>query len=504
MDNKENKVFDKPSKVEKHIKQKIEKQEKKSINQIEQENSELNKDESLATEIREILDDDDFDKEENSSNIIQDEELNTEEYIAKNLSDTQKLREDIERVKPTTKKSKIKYYLQIAFLVIFFVLSIFLLLEFAGSPEERVSFGEVASNINWWWIVAALGLVVIMLVCDSLKFSYLLKTTTKKAHFRLSGKLAAYGRFYDGVTPLGTGSQPFQIYHLTKYKVPIGLASSIVLVRYFFTMLTTLLVAIVLFVFFPTTVGIEEMKIPAYIGLGVNMVIPLALLLFCINTKVVKKITKWIFKFLYKIKIVKNYRRSYARAIKQIYQFKNSIIALCKNIFTILILIGLSVIEFIAYMSIPFFVFKAFSVPSLGVVITSADYLPMLTMMTYSYFAVALMPTPGTSGFAETFFFAIFKGQIAANLLFWCVLLWRVVSFYVFIVLGLTLLTIEIVGRMIKERRLEKYHSLKGIDVNKLDLSSVEEEKRERVLSEIQEVNGEKEEIISTKENINN
>lgn len=484
MEKKEDKL--KPNKVEKKLKQKIEKTEKtKSYTQ----------DESLTTEIREILSEDDFESTDENLNIENVVEVSTEEYIEKNLSDTQKLKEDIERVKPTTKKSKIKYYLQIGFLVLFFVLSIILLLEFAGSPEERIPFSRVFSQINWWWILGAVGLVVIMLTCDGLKFSYLLKTTTKKSQFRLGGKLAAYGRFYDGVTPLGTGSQPFQIYHLTKYKVPVGLASSIVLVRYFFTMLTTLLIAIVLFIFFPTTLGIEEMKIPAYIGLGVNMVIPVVLLLFCINTKFVKKITKWIFKLLYKLKIVKNYRHAYAKTIKQIYQFKNSIIALCKNIFTVIVLVGLSFIEFIAYMSIPFFVFKAFSGAEVGfnVLITAKDYFPMLTMMTYSYFAVALMPTPGTSGFAETAFFAIFKGQVAPNILFWAVLLWRVISFYTFIVLGLTLLSIEIIGRMIKERRLEKYQSLKGIDVNKLDLSSVSEEDRARIVGEIESVNVETE-----------
>lgn len=70
------------------------------------------------------------------------------------------------------------------------------------------------SGINWWFLLACVASFAVMTILEGIRIEIFVHDSTKKHQFPLSFKTAQIGRYYDCVTPLSTGGQPFQIYYL--------------------------------------------------------------------------------------------------------------------------------------------------------------------------------------------------------------------------------------------------------------------------------------------------
>ena len=77
--------------------------------------------------------------------------------------------------------------------------------------------------------------------------------------------------------------------------------------------------------------------------------------------------------------------------------------------------------------SIPYFVLKAFGAGN--------AFIDIFFMCVYTYAAVTYIPTPGNAGAAEGTFYALFKTLKSGNI-FWAMLIWRFLSYYMFLVTG--------------------------------------------------------------------
>ena len=88
-----------------------------------------------------------------------------------------------------------------------------LLYNFLGT-KDPLSIGDLLSNkINWMWLGLCVALFFAIFIVDSSAIFMLVGYSTKRARPFLSYKSHAMCRFYDSITPLSTGGQPFQIYY---------------------------------------------------------------------------------------------------------------------------------------------------------------------------------------------------------------------------------------------------------------------------------------------------
>ena len=62
-------------------------------------------------------------------------------------------------------------------------------------------------------------------------------------------------------------------------------------------------------------------------------------------------------------------------------------------------------------------------------------YIDIFFMCVYTYAAVTYIPTPGNAGAAEGTFYALFKTLKSGNI-FWAMLIWRFLSYYMFLATG--------------------------------------------------------------------
>ena len=146
---------------------------------------------------------------------VQEEEIRKTQEIIINetiINQTIKDSEQKEKLKKDSKKS----LFGLLFVVINVILVIILgFTSFNNGSAGEVTLGQTISiwfkkeNVIYWVIALALGLV--SLLAEAAKFYIMIKKTTGKSKPYLSLKTAIMGKYYDNITPLGSGGQPFQI-----------------------------------------------------------------------------------------------------------------------------------------------------------------------------------------------------------------------------------------------------------------------------------------------------
>ena len=353
------------------------------------------------------------------------------------------------------KKKRSKITSAIFFALNIVILAIVLLISFAGQDDKsQVLF----PSIQWKWIGALAGVVLAQIIIEITKYFVLIKAATKKTRLYLACKVTLLGKYYDAVTPMSSGGQPFQMMYLNKRGIKGNVATSIPLVRFIFWQISYVILCsgVLIYNQFFCSTGTEIFStIIAWVAVGLNLIIVLTVLLLSISKKVGPLIVIWVLKLGAKIKLIKNYRLTFRKVMRFVVNYQNTMKFFAKNVFVIITQFILAFLEIVAYNIIPFFIYKAF-VPDGTLTIIEIFIQSIICGLTLTF-----IPTPGASGGAEAFFTAIFKDAFKGNL-FWPILIWRIASYYLYLLLGILVLIYDfLIGNRKAERQRLKELGLK-------------------------------------------
>ena len=310
------------------------------------------------------------------------------------------------------------------------IMVIWLISQNAFRTDTSMSFSNV---LNLWrshfvYVLFAFLLPIIALLAEGLKYFYMIYFTTGEKRFLLSLKTATIGKYYDNITPLGSGGQAAQVIYLYQNGVPSGKAGGITISAFSMMQIAFSLIALVIFVFFGNYVTIPGIKIAAYFGSVFAVFIPFLVIVFSVLPKFTSKTIYVLLKVLNVLKIISNPIQKMKRVISFLERFKHNLYLISQSMSILISTFLLSVVYQIALFSIPYFVLKASGV--------DVSYIELFVLTVFVYNAIAFIPTPGNSGGAEISFTIIFS-MLTGGLLFWAMLLWRFISYYLLIVLGL-------------------------------------------------------------------
>lgn len=373
------------------------------------------------------------------------------------------LEEKMENLKPKGKKGRRKKIFQVLFLVVVCVLSVVLLMGLGDlSGAETVTIGVLFRNARIRYFLISIGLTLLALFCEAFLFSFLCRITTGRFRPFISFKTAVLGKYYDDITPLGAGGQPFQMVYLAKNDVPIGVATSLPLVKYFTWILVNIpICAVLLLVNAGALSGIDPamattVRVASWIGIALNACVPLFIVTFTFLPKLGEKLVGGVLKLGVKMKLVRNYDKMYEKATKTVVDFRSSMRYVSKNPLYILVCALLMLCILALNYSIPYFVVLSFSEiePSTGL------WYNIVTLNVFSMFASSFIPTPGGAGAIEGTFYIIFAGLPGINggHLFWIVLIWRFLTFYFNIILGLCVVAYDFVKNSIRDKIINRKH----------------------------------------------
>ena len=378
------------------------------------------------------------------------------------------LEERMESLKPHGKKGRRNKILQIALLVFCCVMSIFLLRGLsAGSGEAgSVTVGQLFADMRLGYALAALAGVLFFIIVESFFFSYLCRITTGRFRPFISFKTAMLGKYYDNITPLGAGGQPFQMVYLNKNDVPIGVATSLPLIKYFTWVFVNVPLCILLMIINNhalDSLSIEAattMRVAAWLGVALTAIVPIFVIFFTALPKFGEKVVGGLLTLGSKIRfgkhrLVKDYDKSYAKAVKTVADFKSSMAYVSRRFLYVLVCVLLMIVSIWISNTIPYFVLLAVAKdiqPSWQL------YYDIVTLCVISNLAASFIPTPGASGAAEGSFYIVFQGvnNLTAGLLFWVVLIWRILTYYLFLLIGLVMVAYDFVKNSVKEKFINR------------------------------------------------
>ncbi|MBO5394759.1 MAG: flippase-like domain-containing protein [Clostridia bacterium] len=283
-----------------------------------------------------------------------------------------------------------------------------------------------------------------VLVMDAVGISYLLKQATGKWKPCLAFKTVQIGRYYDNVTPLATGGQPFQVTYLKGRGVPIHNALSIPLSKYVFSQIAWLLVSLTALIVSNVDKSYGDwVSIMSIIGFILSFFVLFIIFFLSVSKKVGRVLVAKTLKLLHKMKIVKNYDKQYEKITKTIGDYQDVMKQYAKSPKDFLVLVGSTLIKLICNYSIPFFIVKFF-VPELG----GDMYFKMLIMSVLVDLSASFFPLPGGTGLNEISFSAAFGAiikplNLSVSPLVWVLILWRFCSYYFYLLQGVCILTYD-------------------------------------------------------------
>lgn len=370
-----------------------------------------------------------------------------------------------DNTKQTKKKKNLSFiYYILNIVIIAAVLAIQLSQE--SNPMEAIS---AISEINWWFILAAFAAFVVGMIMDAVRYGVLIHKATGVFRLRLGYKLGAVGKYYDTITPLSTGGQPFQVLYTNKYGIKPGDGISIAMGRYiFYQIVYFILVSIFAFrlVFSPDSAigsitagdaGEGFVTTFMWIGYAIMAVVIITILFMSLNRRAGAGFVIGILKLLSKIhigkfRIIKNYKKTFAKVMRTVNLWQSTTKKYCKSFWVLFTNIVCSVIYFLALYTMPFFVYCAFE----G---WPVDF--WQTWSTIIGFAVivdltsAFNPIPMGAGTADISFAVLYGSLFSVpGAAIWALIIWRVLAHYIYIIQGLILVNYDY---FIGNKRLEKY-----------------------------------------------
>ena len=333
----------------------------------------------------------------------------------------------VESGQPKSKKSTIKYILNISFVLIATSLAVYFALR--GEAREIWQY-LLTADFKYLLIVVAI-MIGCILVRSFILFCFA-HLFTKKYHFHSAIAVDQIGVFYNTITPGASGGQIMQAYTYKKQGVQISSAVSILAMYSIVYQIILIIFGVVSFAVkykYITSIG----NIPTLISIGgVPLTLPiwpLTIIGFILNISVIGIVFLmgyWhgfhnfimgpVVTFLSKIKLVKNPDKTRENLRIQVENFKIEFRRLSTNIpFLLLVIVCFSLYMCLKF-SIPYFVGMA-----LGNQSEAASFWDCIFLSNYHQMITGLIPIPGSAGVSEFVFYNLFMSETNWESGFFCV-----------------------------------------------------------------------------------
>jgi len=320
-------------------------------------------------------------------------------------------------------------YLKISIIAI--VSSVVLVILIAGLSDFR-NLVDSISKINLRWIFLGIIVVIFKWLSESLVMTVI--GLKKGMSFLKSFFVTIIGQLFNSITPFATGGQPMQAYYMNKMGVDLSEGVAVLIAKFIVYQLVVTVYGFVILIwkFREVASYVSGLAFLSIIGFGLNISVIFLLLLFSYNPSLTSKIVKWFIGILKKFKI----KVSDQKVMEKLGNFHSVMVEyLSKPV----ILIGaflFTLLQLLLNLSLPFFAARSLNVESLSI-------LKAVTFQSIVWLVLSLVPTPGTTGAAEGVFFIFFKPFFGIEKIAMAIIIWRLLSYYLNIIIGGTLFAIS-------------------------------------------------------------
>lgn len=311
-------------------------------------------------------------------------------------------------------------------------------LVFAGEGEEMA---HALSNMEWEWLGLSVVMVVLYWVFESVCMQFFSNEMWPNFKFKDTLKCTVIGQYFNCITPLSSGGQPFQAYYYNRFGMPLSKSMPMLVCRFVtYQLATTTFCAIVLILRLPLfTEKYPELMVLVCIGFVGGLGLLAILLAIAFWRRGIVKAVQVIFRLLGRIHIFKDPEARIESTTKTIDDAYREMKFLFHKPKLFLKSIAVTFVQLFEYFAISYVIAR-------GLGIADADLLTVVACQSFVYMISSFVPTPGAMGAAEGSY-AAFLGMIypTASYVALSTFIWRFLTFYFPIVVGM--LTTLVVNR---------------------------------------------------------
>ena len=325
---------------------------------------------------------------------------------------------------------------KIALFILYAAIAVCLLITVL-SFNDLPSIMKQMESVKFEYII--LGAIMVLLYMALYPVSLCLLTKARRCDIKMSTtySIAMTEHFFNGITPLATGGQPFQAHSFSRAKVKISESTGLLLTNLLIYMVVTTGFSLTGLFFFDTlTEHIDSWWIPIIIvGYSLNFFVMCMVFALGTSVKIRSGLMRCI-RFFCKLRLFKRFEKK-ADALQGYFEnvqasFKD--LMHHKRIF-LLALIS-KILSFAFLYSSSFFILLAMGIP-----VEIKEWFMIIAGTSFAITAVGFIPTPGASGGVEGSAGQVFKSiiinvvgmsiaPVAAATANGVMLIWRLLSYY--------------------------------------------------------------------------
>ncbi len=331
---------------------------------------------------------------------------------------------------------------KIILFVIYSLIAICLLVTVLSFNDLPAIF-EQLKTVDFKYIWLALLMVLAYLVTYPLSLCVLTKSRGCDIKMSTTYTIAMTEHFFNGITPLATGGQPFQAHSYSRAKIKISESTSLLLINLLIYMAVTTAFSFTGLFFFKTlTIGVDKWWLPIIvIGYSLNFLMLVIIALLGNSQKVRALLIRFV-AFLCKFRIFKWLRPKKESIENYFEQVQMAFRDLTKKKGHLTLAIITKIISFAFLYASTFFILLAMHIP-----VRANNLFLTIAGTSFAITAVGFIPTPGASGGVEGSAGQVFKSIIifvvggsfasASAVANGVMLIWRLLSYYFVMLISL-------------------------------------------------------------------
>ena len=314
----------------------------------------------------------------------------------------------------------------VAFIVMFGYLFI------AGEGEQTL---HAFASFNYAFLLIALVGIVVYWLLEAACMQIICNDLFRGFSFFKTFLVTVIGQYFNCITPLSSGGQPMQAYYYQRFGLPVEHAMPMLLCRFIVYQMTMTVYAIIVLIlrFGYFTQDLRPIMYLVAIGFFGGFVLMAMLLALAFAKNGVIRITTWAISLLGRIGIFKN-PDSTLNAARQ--SLEESYAGMHYLLQRPSVLVKVSLVTFVqltVFFSLSWVIFAGFG-------LEANDYFTVVSCQAFVYLIMSFVPLPGAIGASEASYITFFNYVYGdPSIVALSTFIWRFFTFYLPIVLGMTL-----------------------------------------------------------------
>ena len=329
------------------------------------------------------------------------------------------------------KKANLKMIRNLVFFILLIVFTFWYIFKDQDINVLLKTLGKV--NIVYVFLGALLMLIYLFLESFNIR-NVVTSLKEKKLSIFKHLKFTLICFFFSAITPAATGGQPVEVYYMSKEGISVPNGTIAMLLQLSGYQISTVALSIIMAFIYPEILSGGVLWF-FLIGIIFNSTVILVMLLSIFSQKATVKLVDFFIKILrfFKIKNMDKKEEKIRSELKK-YNKNSEFIRNNKKIFLQSVLI--TFMQLVCYFSITYCIYRAFG-------LNSSSYIKVFAMQTILYTTVCCLPLPGSIGVSETLFLKIYGIVFRKNILSSAMLIYRFVSFYLFILVSAVVVVVN-------------------------------------------------------------